>query len=114
MASSPRRRQATEPRFACLRRQQQQGPVRCADPNVENEGVVMSETPAPKLVSSRLGRRAILGGAAGLAVAPALMGTLGAFPSAAAVVKAAGDTAPLPPSAIGPSIPEKGYLVDEI
>lgn len=74
----------------------------------------MNDLPRPALMSSRLGRRAMLGGAAGLALTPTLEKGMGTFPAAAATLKLSGDTAPLPPNAVGPPIPKKGYLVDEL
>ena len=61
---------------------------------------------------NRPSRRRILG-AAGLAITAAPV--LGAFPAAAATRPASSSsTAPVPPPAKGPAIPQSGYLVEEI
>lgn len=61
--------------------------------------------------STGLSRRRLIG-ATGVAMTPALLGVPRMSPAAAIGLKT--DTAPVPPNAVGPAIPPKGYLVQEL
>jgi len=72
----------------------------------------MTQSQLPHGASRPINRRGVLRAASALAVAGSAAALLGGSPAAAALAQTG--TAPVPPNAKGPAIPQEGYLVEEI